>query len=44
MIRVMAVDDSVVIRHLVQQTVREDRGLEFVGAQPNGVAALERFR
>ncbi len=42
-IRVMAVDDSVVIRHLVQQALRGDRELEFVGAEANGVAALERI-
>ena len=42
-IRVMAVDDSVVIRHLVQQALREDAELEFVGAEPNGVAALAQI-
>lgn len=39
----MVVDDSVVIRHLLQQALREDGELEFVGAEPNGVAALAQI-
>ena len=42
-IRVLVVDDSVVIRHLLQQALREDPDMEFVGAEPNGVAALARI-
>ncbi len=42
-IRVLVVDDSVVIRHLLQQVLREDADLEFVGAEPNGVAALAQI-
>jgi two-component system chemotaxis response regulator CheB len=42
-IRVLVVDDSVVIRHLVQQALREDAELEWVGAAGNGVAALEQI-
>ena len=43
MTRVMVVDDSVVIRHLVQQALREERDMEFAGGEPNGVAALARI-
>jgi two-component system, chemotaxis family, protein-glutamate methylesterase/glutaminase len=42
-IRVLAVDDSVVIRHLLQQAMAEDPEIECVGAEPNGVAALARI-
>jgi len=42
-IRVLVVDDSVVIRHLLQQALREDKDLEVVGAEPNGVAALAQI-
>ena len=42
-IRVLVVDDSVVIQHLLQQALREDVDLEFVGAAADGVAALEQI-
>jgi two-component system chemotaxis response regulator CheB len=42
-VRVMAVDDSVVIRHLVQKALSEDADLEFVGSEANGVAALAQI-
>jgi two-component system chemotaxis response regulator CheB len=43
-IRVMAVDDSVVIRHLIREALQEDPDIEFVGAEGSGAAALERIR
>ena len=42
-IRVLVVDDSVVTRHLVRQALQEAPGIEVVGAEPNGVAALARI-
>ena len=39
-IRVLVVDDSLVIRHLVSQALGEDPGIEVVGAESNGAAAL----
>ena len=42
-IRVLVVDDSVVIRHLLQQVLREDADLEFVGAAADGAAALDQI-
>jgi two-component system, chemotaxis family, protein-glutamate methylesterase/glutaminase len=42
-IRVLVVDDSVVIRHLLQQALQEDPAIECVGAEPHGLAALERI-
>ena len=42
-IRVLAVDDSVVIRHLLREALQQDPDIEFVGAEANGVAALARI-
>jgi two-component system, chemotaxis family, protein-glutamate methylesterase/glutaminase len=42
-IRVLVVDDSVVIRHLVLHALREEPDIEVVGAEPNGAAALARI-
>jgi two-component system chemotaxis response regulator CheB len=42
-IRVLAVDDSVVIRHLLREALQQDPDIEFVGAAANGVAALARI-
>jgi two-component system chemotaxis response regulator CheB len=42
-IRVLVVDDSVVIRHLVMHALREEPDIEVVGAEPNGAAALSRI-
>ena len=42
-IRVLVVDDSVVIRHLVMHALREEADIEVVGAEPNGAAALARI-
>lgn len=42
-IRVLVVDDSVVIRHLVMHALREEADIEVVGAEPNGAAALSRI-
>jgi two-component system chemotaxis response regulator CheB len=42
-IRVLVVDDSVVIRHLVMHALREEPDIEVVGAEPNGIAALKRI-
>lgn len=42
-IRVLVVDDSLVIRHLVTQALREDPEIEVVGAEANGVLALARI-
>jgi two-component system chemotaxis response regulator CheB len=42
-IRVMVVDDSVVIRRLVCHALEEDRGLEVVAVACNGRAALDRI-
>jgi two-component system, chemotaxis family, protein-glutamate methylesterase/glutaminase len=42
-IRVLVVDDSVVIRRLVSQALGEDPGIEVVGTASNGVIALQRI-
>jgi two-component system chemotaxis response regulator CheB len=42
-IRVLVVDDSVVIRRLVCHALKEDPGVEVVGFASNGIAALERI-
>jgi two-component system chemotaxis response regulator CheB len=39
-IRVLVVDDSAVVRHLVTQALSEDPEIEVVGAERNGTAAL----
>ncbi|MGA2715257.1 MAG: chemotaxis response regulator protein-glutamate methylesterase [Bryobacteraceae bacterium] len=41
-IRVLVVDDSVVIRRLVTHALEEDPALDVVGAAPNGSIGLER--
>ena len=42
-IRVLVVDDSVVIRHLVMHALREEPDIEVVGAEANGADALSRI-
>jgi two-component system chemotaxis response regulator CheB len=42
-IRVLVVDDSVVIRQLVMHALEEDRELEVVGVAANGSIALQRI-
>jgi two-component system chemotaxis response regulator CheB len=42
-IRVLVVDDSVVIRRLVTQALSEDPGIEVVAAAANGLIALQRI-
>jgi two-component system, chemotaxis family, protein-glutamate methylesterase/glutaminase len=42
-IRVMVVDDSVVIRRLVTHALEKDPLIEVVGTAPHGAAALERI-
>jgi two-component system, chemotaxis family, protein-glutamate methylesterase/glutaminase len=42
-IRVMVVDDSVVVRHLLREALRGDEQLEFVGAAVNGADALAQI-
>jgi two-component system chemotaxis response regulator CheB len=42
-IRVLVVDDSVVIRRLVTQALSEDAGLEVVGSAANGAIALAKI-
>ena len=42
-IRVLVVDDSVVIRHLVMHALREEKDIEVVGAEADGAAALARI-
>ncbi len=42
-IRVLVVDDSVVIRRLVTHALSEDAALEVVGVAANGAIALERI-
>jgi len=42
-IRVLVVDDSVVIRRLVTHALSEDPTLEVIGAAANGAIALERI-
>ena len=41
-IRVLVVDDSVVIRRLVTHALEEDPLIEVVGTASNGVIALQR--
>ena len=42
-IRVLVVDDSVVIRRLITHALEEDRELEVVGVAANGLIALQRI-
>ena len=42
-IRVLVVDDSVVIRRLVTQALSDDPALEVVGSAANGLIALQRI-
>jgi two-component system chemotaxis response regulator CheB len=42
-IRVLVVDDSVVIRRLVTHALEQDPVLEVVGSAPNGAIALQRI-
>jgi two-component system chemotaxis response regulator CheB len=42
-IRVMVVDDSVVIRRLITRVLEEDREIEVVGTAANGVLALQKM-
>ena len=42
-IRVLVVDDSVVIRHLVMHALGEEPDIEVVGAEGDGAAALARI-
>lgn len=42
-IRVLVVDDSVVIRRLVTHALNEDGQVEVVGTAPNGIIALQRI-
>jgi two-component system chemotaxis response regulator CheB len=42
-IRVMVVDDSVVIRRLVAQVLEQDPMIEVVGTASNGAAAMQRI-
>lgn len=42
-IRVLVVDDSVVLRHLLREALESDPAIEVVGAEANGVAALARI-
>src|SRR5271156_3194922 len=42
-IRVLVVDDSVVIRRLVTHALEQDPSLEAVGGAANGAIALERI-
>jgi len=39
-VRVLIVDDSVVIRHLLREALESDPGIEVVGSEGNGQAAL----
>jgi len=42
-IRILVVDDSVVIRRLVSQALEEDPALQVVGSAPNGAIGLARI-
>lgn len=42
-IRVLIVDDSLVIRHLVMKALGDDPAIEIVGAEANGALALARM-
>jgi two-component system chemotaxis response regulator CheB len=42
-IRVLVVDDSVVIRRLVAHALEQDSAIEVVGAASNGIIALQRI-
>lgn len=42
-IRVLVVDDSVVIRRLVTHALEEDPSVEVVGVASNGAIALQRI-
>jgi two-component system chemotaxis response regulator CheB len=42
-IRVLVVDDAVVVRKLITETLRDDPELEVVGTAPNGRLALQKI-
>jgi two-component system chemotaxis response regulator CheB len=42
-IRVLVVDDAVVVRKIITETLRQDPDLEVVGTAPNGRIALQRI-
>jgi two-component system chemotaxis response regulator CheB len=42
-IRVLVVDDSVVVRHVISDALKSDKGIEVVAAVSNGRAALEKL-
>lgn len=42
-IRVMIVDDAVVVRHVLTDTLSKDPAIEIVGVAPDGKAALEKL-
>lgn len=42
-IRVLVVDDSVVVRKILSDVLRENPDMEVVGSAPNGVVALQRI-
>lgn len=42
-VRVLVVDDSVVVRRLVADTLGQERGIEVVGTAPNGRIALAKI-
>jgi two-component system, chemotaxis family, protein-glutamate methylesterase/glutaminase len=42
-IRVMVVDDSVVIRRMITRVLEEDRDIEVVGTAANGLLALQKI-
>ena len=42
-IRVLIVDDSVVIRHLLREALKTDPAIDVVGAEASGIAALARI-
>lgn len=44
MIRVLVVDDSLFIRTLVKDMLKDDPGIEVVGTAVNGINALEKIR
>jgi len=42
-IRVLVVDDSVVMRRLISEVIQRDAGMEVVGTAPNGRIALQKI-
>jgi len=42
-VRVLIVDDSAVVRRLLEELLRDEPGVEVIGTAPNGEIALQKI-